>query len=92
MKSLINHLGCGRTELDPRGPVVNFVVTKLSDITEKIIPFFDKYPIVGVKAKDFADFRKAAEIMKDKGHLTPEGLEQIQKIKASMNTGRNYSE
>ena len=66
-----------------------FTVSKFSDITEKIIPFFKKYPILGVKALDFADFCKAAELMKNKAHLTKDGLEQIRKIKAGMNRGRN---
>lgn len=47
--------------------VVNYEVTKFSDIIEKIIPFFLKYPILGVKAKDFPDFGKA-DLMK--AHFT----------------------
>ena len=65
-------------------------VTKFDDIVNKIIPFFKKYPILGVKALDFADFCKAAELMKDKKHLTKDGLEQIRQIKAGMNTGRKW--
>jgi hypothetical protein len=30
-----------------------FVVQRLSNIMDIIIPFFDKYPLVGVKVKDF---------------------------------------
>ena len=66
-------------------------VKKFDDIVNKIIPFFKKYPILGVKALDFADLCKAAELMKDKKHLTAEGLEEIRKIKAGMNTGRKIS-
>ena len=44
-------------------------VTKFDDIVNKIIPFFKKYLILGVKALDFADFCKAAELMKNKAHL-----------------------
>ena len=86
MKILINYLNCGwvkkiRTWFD-------FRVAKFQDITEKIIPFFKKYPIRGVKAQNFADWCKVAEMMKDKKHLTSEGLQQIKKIKVKMNTGR----
>lgn len=35
-------------------------------------------------------FLKVAELMKNKGHLTQEGLAQIRKIKAGMNTGREH--
>ena len=61
---------------------------RFSDITDKIIPFFDKYSIEGVKAFDFADFKRAAELMKNKAHLTEDGLEEIRKIKGGMNTLR----
>jgi hypothetical protein len=35
------------------------------------------------------DFKLAVEIVKQKGHLTVEGLDQLIKIKAGMNTGRS---
>ena len=34
------------------------------------------------------DFCKAVDIMKVKGHLTNEGLDQLNKLKKGMNTGR----
>ena len=36
---------------------------------------------------DFADWCQVAELMQNKKHLTPEGLEGILKIKAGINTG-----
>ena len=41
-----------------------------------------------MKGLDFADWCEVAEMMKDKKHLTAEGLDKIKKIKARMNTGR----
>jgi len=67
---------------------VDFTVSKLADIQNIIIPFFLKYPILGIKSKDFADFCKVTELMKAKAHLTNEGLDQISEIKAGMNKGR----
>ena len=57
-------------------------------IYENILPFFHKYPILGVKAEDFADWVKVAEMIRSKAHLTKEGFEQICQIKARMNKGR----
>ena len=57
--------------------ILRYWVRKLSDINDKIIPFFQKYPIIGIKSKDFYDFCKVAEMLKDKKHLTMEGLKQI---------------
>ena len=61
---------------------------KFSDISEKIIPLFEKYTLQGVKAKEYEDFKKVAVLIKYKAHLTKEGLEQIKQIKAGMNRGR----
>ena len=86
MKSFIIYFNCGNTYRV--GNIINYKVTTLCDITQNIIPFFKKHPIEGVKSEDFADWCKVAEIMKQKKHLTVDGLEKIKKIKAGMNRGR----
>lgn len=89
MKNLEQYFDCGKYRLYPcKKETGDFGVENLFDINQKIIPFFDKYPILGVKALDFSDFKQAAIIMETKGHLTKEGLDQIVKIKAGINTGR----
>jgi hypothetical protein len=62
-----------------------FEVVKFSDITDKIIPFFEKHSILGKKKLDFLDFQQAAQIIKCKDHLTSEGFQQILDLKARMN-------
>jgi hypothetical protein len=81
MKSLIKYLECGYiNEAKTRPDEVNLRVTKFDDIINKIIPFFKKNNIQGVKEKkNLADFCIVAELMKVKKHLTKEGLEQIKK-------------
>ena len=88
MKKLIKYLGCGSLSLDPRSPAVEFVVSRFSEINDKIRPFFAKYPLLGKKKLDYLDFIKVAQLMKSKAHLTKEGLDKIRKIKGGMNTGR----
>ena len=85
IRGFINYFDCGF--ISKRGKVIDFRVTKLSDIVNKIIPFFKK-KMEGEKAKDFSERCKAVELMKEKKHLTQEGLEQIRKIKDGMNRGR----
>ena len=67
---------------------VVYSVSKTSDLTEIILPFFFKYPILGIKALDFKDFCSVSVLIKSKAHYTKEGLDQIFHIKANMNTGR----
>ena len=69
MKSLIEYLGCGYTTLENRG-TIDFKVTKISNIRDVIVPFFNKYPLQGVKSKDFTDFCKAVDIVSNKAHLS----------------------
>lgn len=88
MLRIKGYLGCGNIEPHPQRSTASLVVTKFSDIIDKIIPLFEKYPLHGAKAKDYEDFKKVAEIMKENGHLTHSGLEQILKLKAGMNIGR----
>ena len=84
---IIKYLGCGSLYKHSENAVIIMVI-KFDDLTQKIIPFFQKYRIHGVKALDFDDWCKAAELMKEKKHFTAEGLDQIRQIKAGMNKAR----
>ena len=91
MKNLISYFECGSYSLRNNKLAGDFKVTKFSDITNKIIPFFSKYPIQGEKYQDFLDFCKLAEIVKNKAHLTKEGIEEMRLIKSKMNKNRSIS-
>jgi hypothetical protein len=101
MNSLIDCLSCGRYSSGRDEGY--FIVSNLSDVCAKIIPLFNKYPLVGAKKQDYLDFVKVAELVKNKARppLSPpplkvggreggpeEGLNQIIKIKSGMNKGR----
>jgi len=58
------------------------------DILNIIIPFFDRYNIKGAKELDFIDFKKVAEIINSKDHLTEDGFNKILTIKDNMNLKR----
>jgi hypothetical protein len=88
MKSLIYYLECGNYYPASNQNSGEFIVTRLSDITEKIIPFFEKNQIKGEKSYDFQDFCKVAQLRKSEAHLTTEGLAKIRQIKGGMNRGR----
>jgi len=68
----------------PFEPPVPFLIA----VCPRRLKRFDKYKIEGCKFKDFQDWCRAAELMKNKAHLTPSGLEEIRKLKYGMNGGR----
>lgn len=86
LKSLIDFFKCGHTY--SYKDYVEFRCQSFIDIYEKILPFFFKYPILGIKAQDFYDWAKIAKMIQTKVHLTNEGLDQIRKIRIGMNKGR----
>jgi hypothetical protein len=90
MKSIVEFLACGKVRKRSNQPCVDIQVIKFSEIYEKIIPLFEKYPLVGSKNLNYLDFYKAAELIKNKAHLTSDGLEEILRIKSGMNKGRDH--
>jgi hypothetical protein len=80
--------GCGSLNIIEKSGIVRFSIRNFSDISEKLIPFFEEYKIQGVKAKDFNDFKEVFFLMKSKLHLTKEGLDKILLIKSQMNLKR----
>lgn len=91
-KQLLELIGdyfkCGKV-ISRRENAFVYQVKNFANIKKnKIIPFFLKHPIQGVKHKDFQDLCKIARIMEKKKHLTVAGLSLIRKIKSSMNRGR----
>lgn len=94
--SFVTYFECGRVVIEKssaeKGGAARFLVTRFLDNNEKIIPFFQRHILRGVKFDNFQDFIKVGELMKAKDHLTPDGLEQIRVIKANMNKGRKSYE
>lgn len=80
-------LGCGNIELVPTRPnIVNFVVYKFEDISQKIIPFFEKNSLVTQKYLDFYYFKEVSFLMSKKEHLSEEGFNKILLIKKLKNS------
>ena len=53
----------------------------------KVINYFDQYPLLSSKHLNYLKWRKAYILIQNKEHLTESGLEQITKLKKTMNRG-----
>jgi len=83
MKSFTDYLNCGNISKNSSSTLsswIDYTVVRYDDLVLKIIPFFDKYKIIGVKLQDYLDFKKVAELMRTKDHLTTSGLKKIKEI------------
>ena len=82
--------GKGVIYYDSINKLICFRVYKNEDLINVIIPHFLKYPLRTQKRADFLLFKLAIELIREKEHLTTEGLKKIVGIKASIN--RSLSE
>jgi hypothetical protein len=87
IEGLVEYFGCGNYYPSLSLDRVEFRVSK-NTVINKLLLFFDKYAIQGTKSADFSDFKRAAELMRGKAHLTEQGLKELLLIKAGMNKGR----
>jgi hypothetical protein len=79
LKSLISILNCGR--YISKSGYGEFIVGKFTDVNDKVIPIFEEFKLHGIKSNNYEDFRKVALLMKNKFHLTREGLDTKKKNK-----------
>jgi hypothetical protein len=67
----------------------NLQISKFSDVNNILIPFFNKYSILGVKSLDFEDFKSICNLMQIKNNLNSSlVLKEILEKKSNMNLRR----
>jgi len=94
LEEIKSFFGCGLIFINRRYDnhkenIYRFCVRSFKDLDEKIIPFFKQNQLKTQKIKDFELFCKVVEMMKNRQHLTTEGLESIRQLK---NPQRLYAE
>jgi hypothetical protein len=90
LNAIKDYLNCGYCYLRKKENLIDFKVTKFSDITEIIIPFFINNPILGIKSLDFKDWYLVSEIVKKREHKQEENILKIKEIQKGMNRGRSF--
>lgn len=79
LHELKNFFGCGVVRTI-QGDRMAFRVRRRSDLTRRIVPFFERYPLKTKTGVEFIRFRRVLRKMSRKEHLTPEGLAVIRRI------------
>ena len=93
MEKLIEYFQAGKIYKYSGGKsAVSLSIVDFSDITNKIVPFFNLNPVIGVKLYDYLDWCKIQSLMIKRAHLTVQGITSISEIKSGMNKGRKISD
>jgi LAGLIDADG endonuclease len=87
-------IGCGSIRENHRGSksdhTMVLVVRKRTDLLEKVIPFFEKNPLLSCKQKEFLTFAGIVRRMGSGDHLQDEGFRQLAAEAVRMNGGGRY--
>lgn len=89
-----NTLGCGAVRINDRSRssdrTLVFVVRRRSDLSERVIPFFIRNPLLSSKRETFGHFATIVESMESGEHLAPLGFERLVRLAFQMNDGGRY--
>ncbi|WP_227762246.1 LAGLIDADG family homing endonuclease [Zhaonella formicivorans] len=84
LTTLKNYFGCGNIYYNKAEKAYVYSVQSFKDNINRIIPFFDRYPLRAKKRKDFAIYKEIANLIRVKRHLTEEGIAKIFALRAQM--------
>lgn len=80
-----SRLSCGRVvEKHGQPDLMQFVVDNRRQLAEKVIPFFDKQPLVA-KEKDFLLFKEIVEALERKEHSDLDSFKKLVRLAFRMN-------
>jgi len=89
LQVLKRELDCGIIKVRKDDLLYSYDVTKPQDIILRIIPYFQKFPLLSEsKRKNFAIFCKIARIMDGGGHKVLSGLRKILELRELINEGK----
>ena len=63
-----------------------FEVNSLGDIRSVVVPFFERFPLMGAKARDFEAFRAAVQIL-GRSPLREDDYIEVLRLREGMNNG-----
>lgn len=88
MESLAKYLDCTVSTYKIKEiPVLSVSISSIAKI-ETLIDYISKFPLLGVKGKDYKDWEKIYTMIKSKEHLTDNGIILIKTICSNMNKNR----
>jgi hypothetical protein len=94
LQTLQETLGCGRIVENDRKRTADktfvLVVRRRSDLIERIIPFFERNPLLSDKRHDFEVFARIVTAMSAGAHLERDGFVTLVQLAHTMNGGGRY--
>jgi hypothetical protein len=86
LRLMLEYFGCGTIRPDRSDNTVKYEVRGIDDLVTRIVPHFEKYPLMSDKQRDFQHFAAACGLVSAKAHLGLPGLREIVGLALQMNS------
>jgi len=88
LEDLQAFFGCGWIRRSKGDRTFKYEARSIADLTDVILPHFDRFPLRGYKAKSRAGFSHVCRMVEQGDHLQRDGLRKIVGIAYRMNLGK----
>ena len=94
LQQIQNFFDCGNIRFSKRDQIYKYEVRNIDELRKKIIPHFEKFPLMTIKRNDFQIFKQICEKVAQMKHLNLRYLKEIIRLAFKMNESgkRKYSE
>src|SRR5258708_35842346 len=82
---MLEYFGCGTIRPDRSDNTVKYEVRGIDNLVTRVVPHFEKYPLMSHKRRDFQHFAAVCGLVSAAAHLTPAGLREIVSLAMGMN-------
>ena len=85
LQAIQAYFGCGSIRPDRSDRTLKWETRRLEDILERVVPHFERYPLLSGKRYDFDRFASICRSMAMGAHLRRDGLVEIVELAREMN-------
>ncbi len=91
LAAIRDYFECGGFRPDRSDKTLKYEVRDLASLLAKVIPHFERYPLMSSKRRDFEKFAIICRMLERRAHLNREGLCEIASLAVTMNSSGKRS-
>jgi hypothetical protein len=85
LQLLLSHFACGSIRPDRSDRTLKWETRRLEDLLERVIPHFERFPLLSGKRLDFERFAVICRLLAERAHRSRSGLARIVELARVMN-------
>src|SRR5207237_3372832 len=77
LSAMKDYFGCGSIRPDRSDSTLKYEVRNIDDLIRKVVPHFERYPLLSSKKKEFERFASICNLVQQNAHLTENDLREL---------------